>query len=683
MPPAPDRSAAPMIIYARELDAGRSDRGEARGEVEMFRLDQHISTELIRFNPATEVVTAPTAVEYEDQQVWIKGKEGEYRIAQESGYFSAVDYGLIGSSANGSAELIKLTGGDTSTLQGLNYTTCPDETPDWEIHAREMTLRHEDGMGTARGAKFRFKGVPILYAPYFSFPIDDRRKSGFLYPTLGHDSDNGLDIGFPWYWNIRPNMDATIEPRYYTNRGFMLSGEYRFLTQKTRGTFDFDYMPDDSKTDEKRYHYQFRHYAAPWLRWNTSLVVERVSDDRYFQDYGTSLGQTSRQFLRSSATLNGVGRYWNFELMADNFQVLDESVQGQNEPYRRVPRIGFWLDRPLGNTGFFFGLDSELVYFDRDLGVTGARLDLLPVMYFNYHNSWGFIRPSLGYRFTSYELDRKELPGDSSPSRGTAIASIDAGMIFDRIRADGGLQTLEPRIFYLYVPHEDQSAFPIFDTGEFTFGFSQLFNTNRFAGGDRQGDANQMSFAVSTRSFDGPSGRALWSLSLGQIVYFESQKVQLDDLEPMADDLSPFIAEFEWWISRRFSTVAGLQWNWERDRLDVGTLGLRYRGNKGERLVFEYRYRQERVDQFDVRAYWPINERWRVLSRLNYSFADDDLLEFQGGLEYESCCWAIRTVLRRYLKNRDGDYKNSIYVELNLKGLASIGTGGRDLFPEP
>jgi LPS-assembly protein len=681
MPPVPDRSAAPMIIYARELDAGKSDLGEARGQVEMFRMDQHISTELIQFNPVTEVVTVPGAVAYEDQQVWIKGQEGEYRTVEESGHFSLIDYGLTGSSANGSAEFITLTGGHTSMLQGLDYTTCPNENPDWEIFARELTLQHEKGMGTARGAKLKFKGVPILYAPYFTFPIDDRRKSGFLYPTLGHNSDNGLDVGIPWYWNIRPNMDATIEPRYFTNRGFMLSGEYRFLTNKTNGVFDFEYMPNDKKTDQERYHYQFRHYAAPWRRWSTALVVERVSDDRYFQDFGTSLGQTSRQFLRSSAILSGVDRYWTFELMADNFQVIDESVQGQNEPYRRVPRIGFWLDRPLGRSGIYFGLDSELVYFDRDVGVTGARLDLIPRMYWNYHNSWGFIRPSLGYRFTAYELDRSGLPGDESPSRGTAIASVDAGLIFDKVKANGGLQTLEPRIFYLYVPHEEQNDLPVFDTGEFTFGFSQLFNTNRFAGADRQGDANQMSFAVTTRSFDGPSGKALWSLSLGQIVYFETQKVQLDDLEPMADNLSPFIAEFEWWFSQRFSTVAGLQWNWERDRLDVGTLGFRYRGRQGERLVFEYRYRQNRVDQFDFRIFWPINERWRVLSRLKYSFADDDLLEFQGGVEYESCCWAVRTVLRRYLKNRDGDYRDAIYIELNLKGLASIGTGRRDLFP--
>ena len=495
-------------------------------------------------------------------------------------------------------------------------------------------------MGSARGARLDFKGLPVMYVPWFTFPIDDRRKTGFLYPGFGHNSDTGIELGIPWYWNIAPNHDATLEPRWFSNRGFMLTGEYRFLTRRTRGELDFDYMPDDDETGEERYHYQFRHYSTPMARWRTELVLERISDDRYFQDYGTSLRQTARQFLRSSAMLQGVGRYWNFEMMADDFQVIDETIQPENEPYRRVPRILFWSDFPLGGSGLTFGLDSELVAFDRDVGVTGARLDLFPNVYWDRYNRWGFIKPRLGYRYTGYSLDYGQEPLDETPVRGTMVASLDAGLVFDRFTADGGYQTLEPRLYYLYVPYEEQDDLPLFDTGEFTFGFSQLFNPNRFAGGDRVGDANQLSVAVSTRKFDSHNGAAVWSLDLGQIFYFDDRRVQLDD-QPEADEsLSPFLAELTWHISPKISTVAGLQWNWDRSELDVGMMGIRYNGSEGQQIRFEYRYRTERVDQFDFRILWPIGERWRVLSRLNYSFADDDLLEIQGGFEYESCCWA-------------------------------------------
>ena len=646
----------------------------------MFRGDQHIATERLIYDPVEELVTVPGPIAYDDQQVWLRGAEARYSLKEESGHFSIIDYGITGTSANGHAEWAELEGGHTSRLRSLNYTTCPGDRPDWQLLAKELELQHDEGVGKAQGARLEFKGIPVFYVPWFTFPIDDRRKTGFLYPRVGYNSDLGAEIGIPWYWNIAPNQDMTLEPRWFSERGFLLTGEYRLKSRRTYNSVNVDYMQDDRQTDETRYRYKLNHEGSISARWRTNITVDRVSDDRYFQDFGTSLNQTARQFLRSSAMLTGVGRYWNFEFMADEFQVLDESITPENEPYRRLPRIAYWMDRPIGATNLVFGLDSELVAFDRDVSVTGARLDLYPNLYWDKYNRWGFIKPRVGYRYRAYELDYGDLPNDESPSSGSVIASLDAGLIFDRFTSDGGYQTLEPRLYYLYVPNEYQDDLPVFDTGEFTFGFSQLFNSNRFAGGDRQGDANQLSLAVSTSKFDSHNGSAVWSLGIGQIFYYEDRRVQLDD-QPVADeDLSPFLAEFTWFVSPSFSTTAGLQWNWDQSELDMGMLGLRYTGTRGQRATFEYRYRNERVDQFDFRIFWPINERWRVLSRLNYSFADDDLLEIQGGVEYESCCWAIRTVLRRYLKIRDGEYRDGIYLELNLKGLANIGSGTRSLF---
>ena len=681
IPPAPDRSQAPIVVYARELDASKTTQGRVSGEVEVFRLDQHLETDRIYYDPVGEIVTVPGVVNYEDQQVWLSGQEGRYSFQDESGEFSLIDYGLTSSSAHGRADKVELIGGDTSKLYAMDYTSCPGEKPDWQLYARELVLKHEVGRGEARDARLIFKGIPVLYAPYFTFPIDDRRKTGFLYPHIGQSSDTGLELGIPWYWNIAPNQDMTLEPRYLSKRGLMLSGQYRFLTRRTNGSVNFDFMPHDRKTKDERFHYLVEHRAYPSRRWQSLIIVDRVSDKQYYQDFGSNLEETSRQFLRSSGTLTGVGRYWDFEFMIDDFQILDEAITPGNEPYRRLPRMGYWMDRPLGRSGLYFGLDSELVHFDRDLGVTGTRLDLYPRFYWNRYSSWGFFKPSLGVRFTGYDLDRQGLPGDESPQRSNLIASLDAGLVFDRTTAKGDMQTIEPRLFYLYVPYENQDDMPVFDTGEFTFGYSQLFNTNRFAGGDRQGDTNQLSLAVTTNHFDGQTGEALWSLSLGQIIYFEDRRVRLaDDLPALDEDVSPFLAEFTWHLWSRFSAVGGLQWNWDKSNVDVGTIGFNYRGTKGERARFEYRFRRDRVDQFDLRFFWPVNERWRILSRVNYSFADSDLLEVQGGLEYESCCWALRTVVRRYLRNREGDYRNGIYFELNLKGLTSVGTQRQKLF---
>jgi LPS-assembly protein len=204
IPPAPDRSGAFIDIYARELNAGKNEEGEARGEVELFRMDQHLATEQILYDPVKEVVTLPGSVSYEDSQVWLTGQQGHYDFLQESGQFSQIDYGLTSSSAHGRADSIELVEGHTSRLYAMDYTSCPGEEPDWRLYAKELELKHEEGRGEARGAKLIFKGVPVLYAPWFTFPIDDRRKSGFLYPSIGQGSDTGLEFeaGLHAEWRI-------------------------------------------------------------------------------------------------------------------------------------------------------------------------------------------------------------------------------------------------------------------------------------------------------------------------------------------------------------------------------------------------------------------------------------------------------------------------------------------------
>jgi LPS-assembly protein len=682
MPKAPDRSAAPMIIYADSLDASKQDQGEAVGDVELFRADQYLKSDRILYHPVKEVVTVPGSVEYKDQQLWLNGENAHYDFLQESGEFYNIRYGLTGSSANGSADRIEMSGGQTSRLYDLFYTTCPGESPAWLLSAEELELKHDEGWASASKARLEFYGVPILYVPWFTFPIDDRRKSGFLYPNLGNTSDNGIEVGAPWYWNIAPNQDAIIEPRYFTNRGLMLSGEYRMMTRRTRGNVEFDYLHDDHDAPDSRSHYKIEHFAQPRKNWSTRLLVDRVSDNQFFEDFGSSIYQTSLQYLYSTATLKGAGRYWSLEMLADTFQVIDESVLPENEPYKRLPRVLLQADKPFGSSGFGARLDSELVYFDREVGLTGARFDFMPSLYWEHHTSWGFIKPQAGYRYTSYGLDDMNQPINDSPSRGVGIFSVDSGLVFDRTNPDGSTQTLEPRLYYLYVPYENQDDLPLFDSGEMTFGFSQLFNTNRFSGADRQGDANQVAMAVSSRNYDSSSGNMRWSVNAGQIFYLEPLRLQLEGQPEFTEDLSPFIAEFTWYASSRISARTGAQWDWEQSQIDVTTFGVTYTGGQGQRASFDYRFRRDRVDQFDIRAYWPVNESWRLMSQVNYSFQDDEMLELQGGFEYESCCWAVRTVMRRYLKNRDGDYRNGIYVELNLKGLASIGTRSRKLFDQ-
>ena len=677
----PDRSALPISVWTRQFEARKVGDAEARENVELRRGDQLLTTELLRYNPQSETVTMPGRVYYEDSVMYVSGTSAQYNFLDENGHFVSVDYGLMGSSAKGSADEITLESGTHSILHGMQFTTCPGETPEWLLSAKELELDFESGVGTVKGAKLKFFDIPFLYLPWMTFPIDDRRKSGFLYPFISSANDNGFEFSIPYYWNIAPNQDATLTPRYFTERGFMLTGEYRFITPRTGGTLNFDYLHDDTKTGDTRFHYRFNHNALLSRRWNTQLLVDRVSDDQYFQDFSNSLAAASRQYLRSVAGINGGGRYWTLSMLVDDFQVVDDAVNLLNKPYRRLPRIAFDLDRPLGYDGLRLQMDAELVYFDRDIGVTGTRFDIFPRMEWNIETDWGYMRPSAGYRYTSYDLNWHGLPGDTSPDRGTEIISFDTGLFLERDGKNGKVQTLEPRLFYLYVPYKNQEGFPDFDTAPFTFGFSQLFHFNRFTGADRQSDANQLTLALTTRSMDQLAGRELWSLSFGQILYFENQRVLSVDNEPLlSEDSSPFIAEFVLHLTKRLSSRISTQWDWQNSQFDVAVLGATYAAPGGLHLGAEYRYRRDSLDQFDVRYYQPINERWRVLARVNYSLLDSDLLAAEAGFEYDSCCWALRVVGKRFLRNREGDHRDAIYVQLILKGLGDIGRKTAPLF---
>ncbi|MEM1410779.1 MAG: LPS assembly protein LptD [Pseudomonadota bacterium] len=676
----PDRSNAPLDIRAEFFEAQPDSIGQAIGRVELFRADQYLSTEAITYRPDTGDVIAPGTLVYQDSQLELTAESGQFNLLQETGSFNQLDYSLVGSSAQGGAESISLNGSRESQLVDLWFTTCPGDDPEWLLSAKELELKHDEGVGVARGAKLRLGKVPVLYLPWMTFPIDDRRKSGFLYPTIGTANDNGLEFSIPYYWNIAPQQDLTLEPRWFSERGFMLSAEYRFLTRRTYTTIDLDAMPSDRKADDDRWRYLARWNMGINRTWQAGARLERVSDNEFFQDFGGGLAQTSRQFLRSDATIDGAGRYWIFTALLDDFQVIDDAVGPDEEPYSRLPRLTYMLDAPLGKSGFGARLDAEAVYFDRDTGVTGARVDLYPQLAWNANPRWGFFEASAGYRYTAYDLDLNGEAGDSAPDRGTPIFSLDSGIYFDRTTSSGAIQTLEPRIYYLYVPFEAQDDLPDFDTGDLTFGYAQLFHTNRFTGADRQTDANQLTLAASTRTYRSDTGRESWSFNFGQILYFEPPEVTLDKTTPLNQDTSPFLAEFNWHPLDRTSARVGVEWSWEERELNVGVVSLSHQTRNGSALGFRYRFRRDRLDQFDVRYLWPVNENWRLFSRVNYSLDDNELLEGLVGVEYDSCCWAVRVSARRYLRDRNGGSRDALFVELRLKGLGAFGRREPNMF---
>jgi LPS-assembly protein len=667
---------SPLRIFSEHFEAPPEAPIRFYEDVRVEQGDQRLETGELIYNRETGRIELPGLLHYSDALIGLKADSGWVETEASRARFEGVDYRFMRGEGSGSADRVELLSETTARVDQFDFTTCDPERPDWQLKAARVDLDMDRGTGIARHARLDFKGVPILYSPWLSFPLDDRRKSGFLYPSLGFSSDDGFDLSVPWYWNIAPNQDATLTPRLIQDRGAMLGTEYRFLTRRQRGQVDIEVLPSDREADRNRYYGQFEYRARMAPRWGASANLRRVSDDDYFVDLGSDLVDSATQYLRSDVAVRGRGSNWSVQMMADAFQVLDESVGPGAEPYRRLPRVSLLVDQPL-TAGFELAMDNELVYFDRDAGITGARLDLYPRLRYNLLRPGWFFRPELGLRSTHYELSGS---ADDSLSRTTPIASIDAGMIFERSLGSGRTQTLEPRLFYLYVPFEDQAELPAFDTRDLTFGFSQLFHHNRFSGADRQGDANQLTLALTSRLLNADDGRSLFDVSLGQIVYFRDLRVQLGD-RPVDDrNRSATVVEANWRPARAIAASVGLQWDSEENETQVARFGLSYRGRDGLQAALGYRYRRDRVDQVDVRFRYPVRTNLNLIGRVNYSFEDDQTLELLAGIEYESCCWALRLTGREFVRDRDAETRTAVFLELHLKGLGSLGRRPYPLF---
>ena len=358
------------------------------------------------------------------------------------------------------------------------------------------------------------------------------------------------------------------------------------------------------------------------------------------------------------------------------FQTVDEDIAAEDRPYKRLPQFAGRLAAPW-RFGLAAELSGELVYFDRDDSVTGSRVDLQPRLSLPLSGDAWFLRPTVARRFTHYSLNNTVGEGDSSISRNVDTVAVDAGLFFDRPRdTSGAVQTLEPRLYYLRVPYADQSEIPLFDTAAFDFNISQLFRENRFSGGDRIGDTEQLSLGLTTRFIDGSDGGERLRASVGQIVYFEDRRVTLDG-EPDRRDTSDFVGELALGLGADWFARGGIQWNPDDEGTVRGSLQLSYRPADGRLLNVAHRVvdteSRTKTEQIDLSALWPIGDAWRVAGRWNYSLADDLSIESLIGLEYDSCCWALRFAARRYIADDGLDHDTSAYLQLVLKGLAPLG----------
>ncbi len=679
------RSLPPDVIEieADYVEAIRSEQVHARGDVRLFADGRRLDADFVDlFVPARTVETRGRSRVF-DGDLLVEAGEGRYQLDDDVGEFSDIDYWLRSRRARGSADEAAQEGPGRIRLAAGSFTTCPEGDDSWWLTAGRIRLDQESGRGHGYDVTLRFKNVPILYTPYINFPIDDRRQSGLLTPSAGYSSKRGLDLSVPWYWNIAPNYDATLAPRILSRRGLMLESEWRYLRPRMGGTLDLSYLPNDRLADdEDRHMVRWQHRAS--IRPGLDLRVDAtdVSDQSYFKDFGTDVFTSSTPVAERRADLIYSQPNWRLTGRVQDFQSLDPTLSPRNEPYRRLPQVLLQAGQGL-DSGLFWTLRSELVRFDRRASVTGTRFDVEPEVGFRQDVGGYFIEPRVSLRHTSYELDDALPETGRSLSRTLPRASVDTGLVFERILDDGAMQTLEPRLFYGYVPFRDQDDIPRFDTGEREFSFDSLFTTQRFVGADRVGDTHQVTTAVTSRVIDPDTGTERLSVSAGQITYLDDRRVRLRPTDPpRKENRSDLAAEAQARFSSNWRGRASIIFDTDRSRAPLAAVGFSYNPQKRALLNLGYRLREDEIEQTDISGFWPLSDRLQAVGRWNYSLLDNRNLELLAGLEYRTCCYGLQVALRRHLTDFDGEYNNSIYFQLTLDGLTRLDTGLDNLLRE-
>jgi LPS-assembly protein len=581
----------------------------------------------------------------------------------------------------------------------------------------------------------RLGDFPVFYYPFtLPFPLGDARSSGLLVPSTGSTRSGGFDFELPYYFNLAPHYDATLSTRFISDRGVLAGAELRYLANSSMNTLNISGLSSDKLYDtatanvpgsdsppvEDRWFIGFEHTGSLGRNWTTFIDYNAVSDEDYFYDLGSSgLNLISRTHLNRQGTLNFNSEYLRAGLNVQRIQIIDPliSTVHLSRPYDRLPQFHFQSDANLP-AGFRVSIRGEITSFDRDLNdalltpsqiangalVNGERINLEPEISWSLENPGWFVRTGAKYKHVEYSLEKHAIDSPKDPDLGIGIYSLDAGLVFERSMARGGggwSQTLEPRVYYLYSEYEDQSMLPLFDTSELNFNFKQLFRDDRFSGGDRIGDSDQVTFALTSRILNS-TGKETARISIGQTQYFEDRLVALSNpLQSWVPRYSPLTTKsalatelaFNFGEKLQFNT--DIQWNEDTQELDEGSFQLRYQRDNNHLLNVAYRYRtlvsspsfslpvgiDPRIKQTDISGIWPVNANWKLLARWNYDHSNSRNLESFVGVEWSNCCATIRLIGREWVDEDELFLPNiesnrGIFVQFALKGLGNLTGGG-------
>ena len=706
---ASERETAPMEVKSNYAEMYDNEIGDYSGNVKMSRADQQSVSEKANYNSLSQVLDLHGDVYYREDELALHTNTAMLNLATDE--YKLRDAQFIAATAplRGRAKLYNKKSKTFSEYKDVAYTSCRPGNQDWVIHSSDMTMDKTTGQGTVKNAWMEFKGAPVFYTPYMVFPIDNRRLSGFLMPSFGNTKYSGFRFSTPYYWNIAPNYDATIAPREMTQRGLLLSGQFRYLTEQSRGRIGAEFMPNDSQTKSTRYLGSIKNTSTITQNIHSNLDLNYVSDKEYFAQLGSALSFSNANYLKSTGDLSYAGQGVNLVGSFANYQAINTTLINTPLPYRVLPRINLNLNHSFSFMPLNTTMENEYAHFQQASLVDGQRINVKPSISIPLQTASSYFTPKLSLQQTNYMLSNVKagntLPdAPNSVSRTLPLFSADTGMSFERNLNIGSadlLHTIEPRLFYLYVPYSNQQNIPVFDTAQYDFQYYSMFRENSFSSSDRIQDANQVTTALTSRLIDDKSGLERLKLNVGQIMYFRNRNVTLQygqtpviGSQVQTNRTSNLVTELSSEITRQISATSGMQWSTQYNNIQRINGAIHFATKTNELFNIGYLYRKNPlvpdgsndITQADTSFRYPIYDNWRAMGRWQYSLLYNKTQDAFFGVEKENCCWRFRIAVRRYINNianansalatnntLTGTAQNGIFFEFELKGLSAMG----------
>lgn len=687
--PGTPPAEAPSFGRALKIEGNRDDRIVFDGLAELRSASSVLRADRITYTPLTDTVDAAGNVRLFRDGTLFTGPSLTWQVDAQAGRMPDAQFSYAPRQASGSAKLLEFLEPGRARLTDATYSACTPEDMAWWVRAEKLEIDNGEELAVARNGRLYFLDVPIFASPYFQFPLGDRRRSGILTPSFALNNRLGAEATVPLYWNIAPNRDATIAPRVMARRGVLLQSEFRYLEPTARGRLQYEILPNDRVGGERRSLVSTQHEWNNRSGLGAGFNINEVSDDRYFSDFGTNIVTASQSILPQEGFLTYTQPYFNTALRVTKNQTLQDPRAPVATPYERIPQLTF---NALNTNwrGFDLNLAAEAVSFDHpDLRGTqltedrarrlrnGERYIVNPSIAYPLIAPGWFVIPKLQWHATRYELERNPFTPADNRRRELPIASLDAGLVFER---DGRwlgqpvTQTLEPRLYYSYIPFREQNTLPNFDSALADFNFAQLFSENVFVGGDRIGEANQLTAALVSRMLDPETGAERLRAAIGQRYYNRSQRVALPDGSgARIAQSSDLLLALSGRLSRSWITDIAVQHATSTNQIVRATAGLRYQPRAASVLSLSYRYKVNELEQYDFAAQWPLARRWYGVARANYSTRDRRWIEALGGVEYKADCWVGRFAIQRFATST-AEATTQFLFAIELNGLGNVGT---------